>query len=160
MNNETTSKSSGLKRFIVRLILIVVAIEAITAAVLKVLEYFKSKKADEENPKRDFKEIFNFIGRQDATFTDSMLTGIISKNICAATNIDLSEATFKKDGFISLSAFCSAVYIVVPKGVNVKVDGLIKCSHVDCDVPEDASQPTLYIASKLKCSSIFVTTAD
>ncbi len=77
-----------------------------------------------------------------------------------ATSLDLSGVSFKEDGFISLSALCSAVYIVVPAGVNVKIDGLIKASRVECDVPENSSLPTLYIASKITCSSVYVTTAE
>ncbi|MBP5652838.1 MAG: hypothetical protein J6X17_05405 [Lachnospiraceae bacterium] len=160
MSKESSSKTSGLKRFIRRLILFVLFIEAVTAAVLKVLEYFKSKKADEENPKRDFKEVFNYLGRKYAAISDKNITGVITKNIMGATSLDLSEASFKEDGFISLSSFCSAVYIVVPKGVNVKIDGLIKASRIDCDVDEDSTLPTLYIASKITCSSVYVTTAE
>ena len=153
MSKESSSKTSGLKRFIRRLILFILFIEAVTAAVLKVIEYFKSKKAEEENPKRDFKEIFNFLGRKDAAFSDKNISGVISKNIMGSTSLDLSGASFKEDGFISLSSFCSAVYIVVPKGV-------IKASQIDCDVDEDSTLPTLYIASKITCSSVYVTTAE
>ena len=160
MSKESSSKTSGLKRFIRRLILFILFIEAVTAAVLKVIEYFKTKKADEENPKRDYKEIFNFLGSKNVTFTDQNISGVITKNIMGAISIDLSQASFKDDGFISLSALCSAVYIVVPAGVNVKIDGLIKASSVDCTVPEDTTLPTLYIASKVTCSSVYVTTAE
>ena len=160
MSKESSSKTSGLKRFIRRLILFILFIEAVTATVLKVIEYFKSKKAEEENPKRDFKEVFNFLGRKDAAFSDKNISGVISKNIMGSTSLDLSGASFKEDGFISLSSFCSAVYIVVPKGVNVKIDGLIKASQIDCDVDEDSTLPTLYIASKITCSSVYVTTAE
>jgi predicted membrane protein len=160
MSKESSSKTSGLKRFIRRLILFILFIEAVTAAVLKVLEYFKTKKADEENPTRDFKEFFNFLGSKNVTLSDSNVSGVITKNIMGATSLDLSGVSFKEDGFISLSALCSAVYIVVPAGVNVKIDGLIKASRVECDVPEDSSLPTLYIASKITCSSVYVTTAE
>ena len=160
MSNETTSKSSGFKRFIRRLILFILFVEAVTAAVLKVLDHFRNKKAEEENPTRDFKEIFNYLGSRNVTLSDKNISGVISKNIMGATSIDLTEASFKEDGFISLNSLCSAIYIVVPAGVNVKIDGLIKASRVDCDIPEDSSLPTLYIASKITCSSVYVTTAE
>ena len=160
MSKETTSKSSGIKVFIRRLILFIFFIEAVTAAVLKALDHFRNKKAEEENPKRDYKEIFNYLGSKNVALSDKGISGVISKNIIGATSIDLSEATFKEDGFISLNSVCSAIYIVVPAGVNVKIDGLIKASRIDCDIPEDSSLPTLYIASKLTCSSVYVTTAE
>ena len=84
MNKESSSKTSGLKRFIRRLILFILFIEAVTAAVLKVLEYFKTKKADEENPTRDFKEFFNFLGRKDVTLSDSNVSGVIQASIFPA----------------------------------------------------------------------------
>ena len=156
MAKEKSSKSCGFKRFIRRTILIVIAVEAIIIAVLKVLDYFKSNKADKENPGRDFKEVFNFFGAKKFAFNDSDVSGIIVKNIFGSTELDLTGVQFKEDGFISLSSVMSAVRIIVPKGVNVKIDGLIKASSISNDVPEDPSLPTLYIASKVTCSAVMV----
>ena len=156
MSKEKNAKCGGFKRFIRRTVLLIIAIEAIVIAVLKILDYFKSGKAEKDNPKRDFKEVFNFFGGKKFSFSDTGVSGVIVKNICGSTELDLSEVKFKEDGFISLNACFSAVRIIVPKGVNVKVDGLIKASSVHNDVPENPGLPTLYIASKLTCSAVMV----
>ncbi len=160
MSNNCSSNEKnnccGFKRFIRRTVLLIIAIEAVAIAVLKILDYFKSARADEENPGRDFKKFFNFFGSKKQVFNDKHVCGVIVKNICGSTELDLSDAEFTEDGFISLNACFSAVRIIVPKGVNVKVDGLIKASSVHNDVPENPELPTLYIASKLTCSAVMV----
>ncbi len=155
-SSEEKNNCGSFKRFIRRTILLIIAIEAVIIAVLKILDYFKSNKAETENPGRDFKKFFNFFGSKKQIFTDKNVSGVIVKNIFGSTELDLSEVQFKEDGFISLNACFSAVRIIVPKGVNVKIDGLIKASSVHNDVPENPELPTLYIASKLTCSAVMV----
>ena len=157
MSNKTSAKSCDLKKFIRRAILLIIAVQAVAIAVLKVIEYFKCKRADTENPRRDFKKLFNYLGSKAFALSDDNVSGVISKNILASTFIDLSNVKFREDGFISLNASFSSVNIIVPKGVNVRADGLIKRSSVNNTVPEDSSKPSLYIASKLNCSSVNIT---
>lgn len=156
MSKDKSSNCGSFKKFVRRTILLIIAIEAIIIAVLKILDYFKSNKAEKENPKRDFKELFNFFGAKKFSLTDTGVSGVILKNICGSTELDLSGVKFKEDGFISLSSMAGAVRIIVPKGVNVKIDGLIRASSVHNDVPENPALPTLYIASKLTGSAVMV----
>ena len=161
MKKNSSKKCSGVKRFIGRLMLIITACCAVAAAIMKILDLLKSKKANSANPDRDFKEYFNFLGLKNTALSDSDVAGVISKNICASTELDLSDAQFRKDAFISLEAHCSIISIIIPDGVNVKVDGLITASSVHNEAEAiDPSLPTLYIASRLALSSVRIARKD
>lgn len=155
---KTKKKKCGvlgfLCKFIGRIILIFTAACAITGAILKLIDYFKSKKCSGENTDREFKEFCNFCGSKAETVDEDDVAGVISKNMFSVTTLDLSDARIRDDGFVSLTATCSAVNIIVPDDVNIKVDGLIKYTAVENFVPEDDSLPTIYIAAKALFSDI------
>ena len=135
--------------------LIVVVMSAVFCAILKLIDFIKSGRSDKENPKREYKEFFNFLGAKKFKIDDHDISGIIVHNILGATCIDLSEATFKEDAFISLSTFASAVTITVPEGINVRFDGLVNKTAVENYAETaDASAPTVYVASKCNFSAV------
>lgn len=157
MKKTKKKKSKFLRaigRFFGRTLLTVAVISAIAAAILKAIDFIKSKKSNKENSGREFKEFFNFFGSKNEAVCDTDVAGIITKNIFGATTIDLSGASMRPDGFISLTATLSAVNIIVPSDMNVKLDGLIKASNIENYAEEDSSLPTLYIAAKCTLSAI------
>lgn len=147
----------AIKKFIGKIILLVTLISAFCAAILKLFDKYKSEKSDKENPGRDYKEFWNLVGVKDFSSEASDVSGIISKNIFGVTTIDLTNAVFKPDGFISLLSCCAVVTIVVPTGTKVKMDGLISACEIQNDVEADEDDDNcLYIASKCTCSVISI----
>lgn len=141
-------------KFFGRLMLIFTAACAVTGAIIKFVEYIKTKKSSTDNCDREFKEFFNFIGKKSELVSEDDVAGIISKNILAVTEIDISGSNMREDGFVSVVSTLSAVNIIVPSDVNIKVDGLNKYSQIENFVPEDSSLPTLYIVTKCLLSDI------
>lgn len=147
----------AIKRFFGKIILLVTLIAAACAAILKLLDKYKSEKNDKENPGRDYKELWNLVGIKEFIPEAADVSGIITKNIFGVTTIDLSKTNFKPDGFISLMSCCAVVTIVVPEGTKVQIDGLISACEIknDCE-PEKGEECGLYIASKCTCSVISI----
>lgn len=155
---KNKKKKCGLLGFLIkffgRLMLIFAAACAVTGAILKFIDYIKSKKSSSDNCDREFKEFFNFCGNKSELVSEDDVAGVISKNILAVTEIDISGSTLREDGFISVASTLSAVNIIVPSDVNVKIDGLNRYSKVENFVPEDSSLPTLYVVTKCLLSDI------
>lgn len=144
-------------RFFGKVMLFIAFMAAVSAALLRIVDFLKGKKNDEENPGRDIKEYWNLLNSKDIVLSEDNLSGVMTRNVCGATNIDLSGSSFKNDAFISLHSLCSAVSIIVPDTVNVKLDGIISASDVKNDAEDiDDSLPTLYIASTIRCSSVWI----
>lgn len=149
--------TKAIKKFFGKIILFVTLIAAVCAAILKLLDKYKSEKNDKENPDRDYKELWNLVGVKDFKPDASDVSGIITKNIFGVTTIDLSKTAFRPDGFISLLSCCAVVTIIVPEGTKVKIDGLISACEIknDCE-PESDEECQIYVASKCSCSIISI----
>ncbi len=157
-DNEKNSCKVG--KIIARILLIYAACVAIAVTVLKIIEKLRTKKAEAENPGRDCKVFYNYLGAKAIKLDDVSIDGVISKNIFGATTLDLSGVNFNEDSFISISSKFSALSIIVPSDVNVKVDGLIKSSVVNNASENDEELPTLYVASDISFSAVKITKAE
>lgn len=147
----------AIRKFFGRIFLAVTLITAACAAILKLIDKFKSEQSEKENPGRDYKELWNFVGVKDFAPEANDVSGIITKNIFGVTTIDLTKAAFKPDGFISLTACCAVVTIVVPEGTKVRIDGLISACEIKNDVEaKELDEASLYIASKCTASVISI----
>ena len=70
-------------------------------------------------------------------------------------NLDLSDATFKEDAFISITSNFALIDITIPEGYTVSFDGLINKSSVrNAFEGEETKEPIIYIAAKANFSSI------
>lgn len=72
--------------------------------------------------------------------------------------LDLGRAKFTKDVYISLSAKCSSVKIILPQGVSAQCDVTETASKVSnyAENPDDETQFRIYIIGDALCSSIEV----
>lgn len=152
---DNGSDSCKICDFFKKLIGITTVLAAITVAILKIIDAIKLKKSTSDNEGREYKEYYNFCGSRKYSLSEDKLAGIISKNILGATELNFADSSFKDDGFISVSGILSAVNIIVPDGVNIKLDGMFRNSAVDNDADDfDENNPTLYIVSKFSLCAV------
>ncbi|MCR5324729.1 MAG: hypothetical protein K6E85_15845 [Lachnospiraceae bacterium] len=143
------------KSKIIKFVLALVAIAAAVAAVAKFIDNILEKKRQAKNEDSDIKEYSGLFKSIAVNLKDFGLSGIISKTCFSAVNLDLSEATFKQDAFISLNANFSAVVITIPEGYSVSFDGLFnKCAVRNAFEGEEIKDPVIYIAAKANYSAI------
>ena len=153
-STEKKIKKSFTKK-IVKFVLALAAIAAAVAAVAKFIDNLLEKKRQEKNEESDIKEYSGVFKSIAVKLNDYGLAGIISKTFFSSVNIDLSEATFKQDAFITLNANFSAVDITMPEGYSVSFDGLFnKCSVKNAFEGEDIKDPVIYIAAKANYCAI------
>lgn len=154
-NSKCYKIKKSIRKKLGKLALILALIAAITAAVLKLIEFIKRKRSEKTNPTRDFKVFVNMLGAQSFKVDDQNISGVVLKSLIGATSLDLSNASFKQDAFISLNSAFSAITITVPEGINVKVDGLFtKTTIENFAQSDDNSLPTLYVAAKCKFTAV------
>lgn len=155
-NSSDTKKKCKCKVFcfICKLVAFFAVIAGICAAVLKVLDAVFGKKHAADNLINEYKCFTNYLGSKDISPEDKGITGIFTRNIFAATNIDLTQCEFAPDFFISLSGVCSAVNIIVPDNINVKLDGIYNRCAVHNETEEVEGVPCIYIAAKCNLCAI------
>ena len=121
----------------------------------KFLDTLLDKKLLEKNEGSDIKEFSGLFVNKDIRLKEYGLAGIISKCSFSRINLDLGDATFKQDAFITLTANFSLVDITVPDGYSVSFDGLINRSSVkNAFENTEVKEPVIYIAAKSNYSAI------
>ena len=154
MAKKNTTKKK-FKKKIIKLIAILTAIAAVVAAIAKFLDTLLDKKLLEKNEGSDIKEFSGLFVNKDIRLKEYGLAGIISKCSFSRINLDLGDATFKQDAFITLTANFSLVDITVPDGYSVSFDGLINRSSVkNAFENTEVKEPVIYIAAKSNYSAI------
>ena len=149
----TTGKK--IKKKIIKLIVLLTAIAAAAAAIAKFIDNLLDKRRLIKNEDSDIKEFSGLFTKKDVQLKEFGLAGIISKSMFSYINLDLSEATFKQDAFITLSANFSAVDITIPDGYSVSFDGLFnKCAVRNAFEGEEIKEPVIYIAAKANYCAI------
>ena len=149
------STKKTIKKKIIKLILLLTAMAAAAAAIAKLIDNLLDKRRLVKNEDSDIKEYSGLFTKKDIHLKEFGLAGIISKSAFSYINLDLSEATFKQDSFITLSANFSAIDIIIPDGYSVSFDGLISKSSVrNAFEGEEVKDPVIYIAAKSNYSAI------
>ncbi|MCR5684673.1 MAG: hypothetical protein K6G81_04520 [Lachnospiraceae bacterium] len=153
--NVKKNTKKGFKKKIAKLTAFVLAVTAAAAAIAKLIDIILEKKRQVKNVDSDIKEYSGIFASQNVTLREFGVAGIISKANFSAINLDLSEATFKQDAFITLTANMSAINITIPKGYTVSFDGLLnKCAVRNEFEQEEKKEPVIYIAAKANCCAI------
>lgn len=142
------------------LLKIVGVLTVIWGAFIAVLLFLKKRyqAREEGNNDREIKEYYAVLGGNSITPEPGVFKGLVAKTILGGTSINLKDAVFEGDSFISLDVFMGGVDIRVPEGVNVKIDGRFKASGTNNSTDEIIGEdvPTLYIAAKLVASGLNV----
>lgn len=151
---EKKIKKSFTKK-IIKIVLILAGIAAVAATVAKFIDNLLEKKRQEKNGESDIKEYSGLFKSIAVKLDEYGLAGIISKTCFSSVNLDLSNASFKQDAFITLNANFSAVDITIPEGYSVSFDGLFnKCSVRNAFEGEEIKDPVIYIAAKANYCAI------
>ncbi len=152
---NTNKINKNVKKKIIKIFVILTALAAAAAAVAKFIDNLLEKKRQEKNGESDIKEYSGIFKNISVKLTEYGLAGIISKSCFSSVNLDLSEATFKQDAFITLNANFSAVDITIPDGYSVSFDGLFnKCAVRNAFEGEEIKEPVIYIAAKANYCAI------
>lgn len=153
-NVERKAKKT-IRKKAVKLIAFMIAAAAAVAAVAKLIDTLLEKKRKVKNVDSDIKEYSGIFTSQNVELKEFGVAGIISKSYFSAINLDLRNATFKQDAFITLTANMSAINITIPEGYSVSFDGLLTRCAVKNDFEDDEKkEPVIYIAAKANCSAI------
>lgn len=156
-DKKSKKLNKTIKKKIIKLIVILTAIAAAVAAIAKFIDNILDKKRQEKNEESDIKEYSGIFKNIAVKPTEYGLAGIISKSLFSSVSLDLSEASFKQDAFITLSANFSAIDITIPDGYSVSFDGLFnKCSVRNAFEGEEIKEPVIYIAAKANFCAIRV----
>ncbi len=147
--------SKSFKKKIVKLAAFIVLAAAAVAAVAKFIDSILEKKRKVKNVDSDIKEYSGIFASQNIELKEFNVAGIISRSWFSAINLDLRNASFKQDAFISLTSNMSAVNIIIPEGYSVSFDGLLNKCAVKNDFEDvDKNEPIIYIAAKAGFSAI------
>ncbi|MBR4724597.1 MAG: hypothetical protein IK071_02325 [Lachnospiraceae bacterium] len=157
-SDKSKKKKSIFKKFkkkILKWAFILAIFAAIAAVIVKFIDNILDKKRVEKNKNNDIKEFSGFFKNINQKVKDSDLAGIVTKSFFSSVNLDLSDATFKEDAFISITSNFALIDITIPEGYTVSFDGLINKSSVrNAFEGEETKEPIIYIAAKANFSSI------
>lgn len=156
--NENNQKKSGL--FKVLVVLGAVA-AAITTAIVVVKQIFKAK--EKASMCKEIREYFGFMDAKCILPEEGAFSGVTASVVMSALFIDLRDAEFEEESFVSIKALMSAVQILVPEDVKVVVDGKTVLGAVQDNTEhdmDDEKTKTLYIVQNSKLSAISVENND
>ncbi len=154
-DNSVKNTKKKIKKKIIKILAILTAIAAVVAAVAKFIDSILDKKREEKNEDSDIKEFSGLFVNKDVKLKEFGLAGIISKSCFSRINLDLKDATFKQDAFITITSNFSVVDITIPDGYSVRFDGLFnKCSVKNAFEDAGTSEPVIYIAARSNYSAI------
>ena len=155
---ETKKKKSLFKRIkkkLFKLVFILTFFAAIAAVIAKFIDNLLEKKRLKKNEGSDIKEYSGLFRNINVKLRESDLAGIVTKAFFSSVNIDLSDAEFKEDAFITITSNFSLIDITIPEGYTVSFDGLINKSSVrNAFEGEATKEPIIYIAAKANFSAI------
>lgn len=158
MNEETTKKSGKLGK-------ILIIIGAIHAAILVFVLVLKKiwKHREEASKGKAVREYFGLWTAKSILPDEGTFEGMTVKSVMSAVRVNLMDADFADESFVSIDSTMSAIAIIVPENVKVIVDGKNKfgaiqdkCSHDN----DESCEKVLYVAYNNKMSAISVSNCE